>query len=407
MIEVSQAFKSAMLDSTDFRCRATITMQDSTTIQLTDADFTIGGSSIVDGAAVNGFPIGVAIGRSVKLSLMNSGGRFDSYDFSCASVHLWITFKLPDDTTEEIDAGIFTVTTPETPGATLIISASDDMYKTDNGYSTSGTFPMSLAEMFTDACSTCGITPASAQFRNSDFVVTSIPAGVSTYRELFGHIAGIAGGNAKINREGKMEIVTYDFSDEAPRHDLSMWGGLTSAAESIMINGVVSGEYHSGGEDGYLLAIDNPLISGNEQDALDRIADIVCGAYFRRFSGDHISYPLVECMDLAMITDAKSNQWLTVITDVTFNFGGFTSMTNSATSAIDNAATYISATEKVKGELTDQISSEVEDINRTITEQEASLTDTVERRMDQLTATLTGDYVAQSEFGSYVEALSA
>ena len=94
------------------------------------------------------------------------------------------------------------------------------------------------------------------------------------------------------------------------------------------------------GSEGYMLTVSNPLISGNEETLVSWIHEKISGVPFRRFTGDYITYPLVEFMDLAKITDWRGNTYNTFITDIDFVFFGITTLKNSAESGLRNASKY-------------------------------------------------------------------
>ena len=62
-------------------------------------------------------------------------------------------------------------------------------------------------------------------FTNDSFVIQNRPSGNYHFRTVIGYIAMIAGGNAKINRSGALEIMSYDFT---ALEDLAVRGGTFS-----------------------------------------------------------------------------------------------------------------------------------------------------------------------------------
>ena len=94
------------------------------------------------------------------------------------------------------------------------------------------------------------------------------------------------------------------------------------------------------GKEGYVLSIENALASGQEEHTAALIGQKIVGLQFRPFSGDHISYPLAEFGDLALVIDRKQNVYRTVITDVNFVYYGFTSLKCSADSPVRNSSKY-------------------------------------------------------------------
>lgn len=325
-------------------------------LDLLPVNFTVKNNGYTDGAGANGLPLGVLIGRTIQIELDNRDGSLSNYDFFGAEIALRLRFVL-SATTEKITVGTFTVLTPETEGETILINATDASWRTDKPYSTTVTFPATLATLFSDACDSCGIAYQSATFNNSSFTVDAMPDGDYTFRQIFGYIACIAGGNARISRAGYMEILSYDFA-HTTYHDLTDWINLTLDTSDITITGLKTSKTETDdngkeiktdvlkGADGYVLEVVNPLIAGKETAVLELISTSLVGATFRKFSGDYTAYPLAEFMDSVKLTDRKGNTHWSVITDIDFTLFGTTAIFNSAVSAVQNAGTYPSVESK-------------------------------------------------------------
>ena len=394
MINVSNEFRKLMNTRTDFKENAEITFANGTVLELKEKDFTISNNSVTDASETNGIPLGVALCRSIQIELMNDDDRFSSYDFFGARIRLYLTFQL-SKTVEKIEYGTFTVLTPETYGETVIITALDDMYKADRDYSTKLVFPATIKAILVDACNTMDISLGTTSFLNDSFIVQSAPADI-TFRQLFGYIAMIAGGNARIDVTGRLRIITYDFdrlsqitsvidggiyspwnnptdldggsfspwnvgdvadggtfADANSYHTLSNWSNLKVDTDDVVITGVQTtytdkaNEEHTEiyGTEGYTLNIENPLIAGQEEYALGLIGNVMVGIRFRQFSGDLVANPTIEFMDVALISDRKGNMYASFITDINFQFFGFTNLKNSAEPTLRNSAkTYSDAT---------------------------------------------------------------
>ena len=209
MINVSSEFRKLMNIRTDFMQNAEITFANGAVMELSEKDFTISNNSVADSSATTGIPLGVALCRSIQIDLMNDDDRFSEYDFFGATIRLYLTFQL-SETVERIEYGTFTVLTPETYGTTVIITALDDMYKADRDYESTLVFPATIGSMFLDACNTLGISQGTTTFLNDDFVVAEKPTDI-TFRQLFGYIAMLAGGNARIDVTGRLRIISYNF----------------------------------------------------------------------------------------------------------------------------------------------------------------------------------------------------
>ena len=354
MIHVSSEFKEIMMQRQDFKENAEVTFSDGTVLHLEEKDFSITNNSVVDSADANAVPIGAAICRNIQMELLNEDDHLEKYDFYGARIRLYLTFQL-SDTIEKIEFGTFTVTAPECYGTTVVVNASDDMYKANVAYSTDLLFPATAGAVLWDACSRCSILMGTTSFLHDDFQIQTKPSGDYTFRQVIGYLAMIACGNARINRSGKLEILTYDLDFTRECHNLTEWKSLTMDTSDITITGIqttrkvkkTEGEKETeveetvrAGSEGYMLTVSNPLASGNEETLVSWIHEKISGVPFRRFTGDYITYPLAEFMDLAKITDWRGNSYHTFVTDVNFVFFGITTLKNSAESGMRNASKY-------------------------------------------------------------------
>lgn len=363
MINVSNEFKELMQTRTDFKEYAEVTFASGSKITLDESQFTMTNNSITDGAALSAVPIGVAIQKIVQLEILNDQEQWESYDFYGARIHLYLTFEL-SSTTEKVERGYYTVTTPETHGDTIIITAYDDMYKTDTSYSTSLTFPATIKNMLIDVCQTCGIPLLSTTFANDDFTVPTMPDSQYTFRQVISYIAMLACGNARINNAGYLEILTYanitgnqyyssldGIETGAPERVLKSWQSLTADKNDITITGVALSitttegqEKRLTGEEGYVITVTNPLINVEDETALAtamyNISEHLIGLTFRKFDGTSVANPLIEFMDFVAVKDRRGRLYKSFVTDITFAFLGSTTVKNSAGSAVQSNAVY-------------------------------------------------------------------
>lgn len=359
MINVSAEFRETMQERTDFDLYAELTLGSGDMMTFgpgQDHEFTVGGNSYTDGSEAEGFPLGAAVCRTVQLEILNDDDTLSDVDFYAARIRLYLTLDL-SATTEMVELGTFTVNSPATYGDTIIIEALDDMWKTDAPFETQLIPPYTIGALYVDICEHVGVPIHTAIFRNSDFVLSSTPDGY-TYREMLGFIAMLACGNARINRSGYMEILEYDFSqlssDNADIFTPAGWlpSGLRTDANDIVITGVqttVQSDAESGsdqivlsGSNGYIISIDNPLIAADPAAGIDMIAAPLLGARFRKFEGEHTSYPLAEFMDPIEIVDRRGRISHSFITDISFMVSGLTTISNSSESTILNVSQYSS-----------------------------------------------------------------
>ena len=361
MINVSDEFKQLMTERQNFKCNAEVTLANGTVLPLGEDDFSIDNNSLVDAAGANTIPLGVALSRNVQLEIMNDDDHLSNYDFFGAKIRLYLTFEL-SETTEKIEYGTFTVTQPESYGNVVTIVGYDDMYKADKAYSTTLTFPATAKSVLVDSCDTCGILIGDSNFLHNDFQIPTMPSSEYTHRQIIGFIAMIACGNARIDRTGRLQIMTYDFDyDNENIHKLVDYNNLTSDTNDVQVTGVRTTQKVTTtddgntsdtektvqvGKDGYVLSVENPLVTGHEETLISWIYEKFENVTFRAFTMDYISYPIAEFMDKIKVTDWRENSFYSVLTDVNFVFFGYTTLKNSAESPLRNQSNYTSSNQK-------------------------------------------------------------
>lgn len=366
MINVSNEFKELMSERQDFKEYAEVTLANGTVLELTEDDFSIDNNSLVDSAGANSIPLGVALSRNVQLEIMNDDDHLSDYDFFGAKIRLYLTFEL-SSTIEKIEYGTFTVTQPETYGSVVTIVGYDDMYKADKTYSTTLTFPATAKSVLIDSCDNCGILIGDSNFLHNDFQIPTMPSSEYTHRQIIGFIAMIACGNARIDRTGHLQIMTYDFNyDSGNVHDLTDYNTLTNDTNDVQVTGVqmtrtvkkVTTDEEGNeneedveetvkvGADSYILSLENPLVKGHEETLVSWVYDKFKTVTFRGFTMDYISYPIAEFMDKIKVTDWRGKSFYSVLTDVNFVFFGYTTLQNSAESPMRNQSNYTSSEQK-------------------------------------------------------------
>lgn len=353
MISVSQQFLSAMENRTDFIQRATITLRNGTELKIgveeTDtSDFALKGGSFVDAADSSFFPLGQAICRQIEIEILNEEGQLEPngtpFDFTGASIVLFLDFTLDDGSVEEILVGTFTVLTPVSWGDTVVIDAVDDMYKADQPYVTALTFPATAESVLSDACDSIGLT-CDANFKNKSMNILSPPSSDYTVRQVIGFLALLAGGNARVDRDGTLKILSYDF--DASGHSITDWmNEFTSDFTDTEISGLRCGGVLSG-SDGYVLDLTNPLLAGYTDAEISTFLGTfsLVGKSFRTFEGSTFSYPLAEFMDSIRVRNKYDGEsygldFTTILTDVRFQLAGQTVLKTAGESPVTNGAEY-------------------------------------------------------------------
>nr|DAF09690.1 MAG TPA: Putative tail protein [Caudoviricetes sp.] len=392
MKNVSNAFKKVIKDGGPFYAYAKVTLSNGTQLELNSKDdFYIEGNNYTE-SSESGFPLGVAVAKTIDIGIDNSDERFSGYDFYYARIAFYTEADLEDGRKERILEGTFTVVDSVAPGDTIEFTASNDMYKADITYVPKASFPTTALIFLKDVCTQCGMRLGDASFVNDDFEIRQKPDGL-TCRQAIGYVAQIAGGNAVVDANNNLHIKSYqslgitntdlisggtfkqelnkkisggvfgqdtdylitsgdfnttdnyimltDFtSDPDVGTDDVTITGLSTEVESEDENNDTSTLIY--GTDNYCLKIDNPLIKGNEEEALRMIGDILIGLSVRPFSGSFFPNPTIEFMDPVYLVDRKNNVYRSFVSSFTFNYLGDCKVSNDTESPERNKGTYYS-----------------------------------------------------------------
>lgn len=354
MINVSTQLKKESLTNRNYYVTANVTLSDGTTLKLGKKDFFLSGNSLVDSADSGDFPVGVAIEKTASLSLVNDDGRFDNYNFNGARFVIFLNIQLSDKL-ETIKRGTYIVSKKPATASEISLSLLDKMHNADKSYDSNLSFPCTVKELLSECCQQCNITLGDATFPNADFQIQQAPSN-ATYRTVIGMCAGIAGGNARIDENDLLRIITFDknFTNTSARsgdnsngsdyHVLSSIQNLQYDVDDIIVTGVKyvedETEYMSG-QDGYVITIDNQLLSGNARTGIEAIGSQLIGLRMRPFSCDGIANGYATFGDSVEFTNVKKRTFKSFVTDLEFTFGGSTSWSCSAKSAEEDTSEFI------------------------------------------------------------------
>ena len=208
MINVSNQLLEESKENQNYYVTANVTLADGTKLPLKKEDFYLEGNGIVDSADANDFPVGVAIEKTATLSLVNDEEQFSGYSFNRAVFVIYMNLELSDGKIETFKRGSFIVCKKPAVDEEIDLTLLDYMSKTDRSYDTNLTFPCTAGELLRDSCQTCGIAVGDAAFPNDDFRVMKKPSS-TTHRAVIGMIAALAGGNARVDENDLLRIITY------------------------------------------------------------------------------------------------------------------------------------------------------------------------------------------------------
>ena len=424
MINVSTQLKKESLTNRNYYVTANVTLSNGTTLKLGKKDFYLSGNSLVDSADSGDFPAGMAIAKTASLSLVNDDGRFDGYNFNAARFVIFLNVQL-SDRIETIKRGTYIVSKKPATASEISLSLLDKMHNADKTYDSNLSFPCTVRELLSECCRQCNIVLGDATFPNSNFQIQKAPSN-ATYRTVIGMCAGIAGGNARIDENDLLRIITFDKTftntaiydggtvknwtngDDLDGGTLNPWttgtvidGGTLSNndyhalfsiqnlqydVDDVVVTGVKcvedETEYMSG-QDGYVITIDNQLLSGNAQAGVEAIGKQLIGLRMRPFSCDGIANGYATFGDPVEFIDTKNRVFRSFATDIEFVFGGSTSWSCRAKSAEEDVSEFIGGQQAV-----------VEQAKKD-TEKKLSAYDVKLKQMNELAANTLGFYYTE------------
>lgn len=411
MIKLSAAFRRALAENQrNYLVYADITLGDGAVLNLINGQIWASGMTIDNAVSEdNTFTaLGSAIIGSATLVINNIDEEYSAYDFINAKVVLYVGMQLTEGSTtrlEKIKKGVYTVDDSEYNGGTITLTLLDNMCQFDRPYSLSSlAYPAKLINIINDACTKCGValSASSASFPRKDTTVPTRPSDdATTFREVIGWAAAVAGCFCRCNRNGELELAWFDqtaletwdadidggsfdsstpyatgaavnggtFSpwnvgDEAEGGDFDDGGlqqvsGLYSqniCVDDIVITGVsatVKDETDSAtdatrevlsGSAGYVVNIsDNPFVTpANAQSIVNALALQLVGLKFRKCNVTHVNDPGIEAGDVGILIDRKGNKYPILITRTTFTAGGRQTTVCGAETPNRNSATRIS-----------------------------------------------------------------
>lgn len=414
MINVTNQLKTESLLNSNYYVTANAVLRDGTTLSLEKEDFYLDGNGIVDSSDSGDFPIGVAIEKTATLALVNDDGRFSDYNFAGAQFTLFLNLQL-SDRLETIRRGTFIVSKKPATSDEINLTLLDYMSKAETDYNTNLIFPCSVREALEDACQQTGIVLGDAVFKNADYQVQKKPEN-TTFRAVIGMVAALAGGNARIDENDNLRIITFDDGADTITLETVPWcdingntildidsneietilerkgfkpnfiNNLTYDVDDVVVTGVkyVNNETeYKYGTDGYVITIDNKLLTGNEQVGVDLIGKELVGMRLRPFSCDSIAIGYATFGDRITFSDIKGNIYYSYLTDVDFAFSGSTSFSCNAKSMEDIDADY-----------PDSMQVEVDNIKKD-SEKKITAYDAKLKQMNELAANTLGFYYTE------------
>lgn len=427
MINTSNEYKVQIMENRQFRLNANISLADSTVFNLEDSTIMQGGMEFEDAVGGNSsFQIGAAIINKHTLTIDNSTGDFDTYDFTGATVVPFVGLQL-SETVESLRKGFYTVDEPKAIGNLIILECLDNMHKFEVPFSeVTLNFPTTAVNALTTICAHCGVSLANVSFTGSNYVIHSRPDDEAiSCLDMVAYISQIGGNNARCNTNGAVEVNWYDLSafesednldggvfdgdlpystgDDADGGNFTDYssgdsydGGTflamnkywhlydfgstpTVAIDDVVITGikVENTDSENGysvlfGTEGYILSItDNPLIQ-SEADAIivsNLIGNKIVGMRFRPFNASILSNPAIEAGDPVFLSVRGRNGFNTYrgyITDLSYKVGSREQIKCEAETPSRNSSTRYSEITKTIVKARQESRNEISNYDKTV-----------------------------------------
>lgn len=398
MINVSKAFKEKLAEGELLYEVVDITFENGTKKTLED-EILVDGGGFTDCAESSIFPIGATVCKTMTLSLDNTEDQWKDYYFYKAKLTAYLKMQISDDEVETIKKGTYTITTPEQYGETLEFTALDDMYKANATYTSKLALPQTAFTILRDACSTIGISMGFASMEHGDLIISSLPDQL-TFRQLIGWIAMLDCANARIDVDGYLQLIKWNFADVAvdygatvdsegyisfgsnadidsehyittgngswyvdtdgyltlregvgnPQRFYDYMSSPTLSSDDIVITGIKLKNSENEllyGKEGYVLELENDLVETTDLGTVAAwIGDSLIGASFRSLEGDLAYNPLSEFGDMAYTYDRNDNKYITPITDISSGLNGITTIKTQAEDPVRGSSKFLSDSEK-------------------------------------------------------------
>ncbi|MBS4534968.1 hypothetical protein GOQ29_04970 [Clostridium sp. D2Q-14] len=130
------------------------------------------------------------------------------YNFEDKECNIELGVALENESIEYASIGKYTVEKAVKKNNKITLDCVDRMYKAEKDFENNLMFPTTINEILQSACEQSGITLATTNFTNANYVVSNEPVFENiTCRHIFAQVAELAGGYAKINRAGELEII--------------------------------------------------------------------------------------------------------------------------------------------------------------------------------------------------------
>ncbi len=408
MINVSSEFKRLIYSGKgNFIVDAVITLDDGTVLNVSNSRIMSNGLEIDDaiGSDDDFNCIGSTIINGCELILYNNDEIYSDYDFINAKVNIAVKV-MTSAGYETVQKGTYTVDNSTFSDISVTLSLLDNMCQFDRPYASQSLYnsPVTILEIVRDACTKCGVLFTQSTIPNGSLIVNATLKEDTTYRDVIGWCAAIAGCFARCTTDGKLEFAWFDtdrfsadtgidggvFDDHTPYYTtgdtinggtFNPWndptntdGGLFTdksglhhitslnlqniGVDDVVItavkieyevledNKIVTKTYpETINNDAYVITVSNiPFINAdNVVTIYNTIASKLIGLSFRTCNITHTADPSIEAGDVAWLWDTKGDVHKILITRATFSPAGLQTIVCGAKTPSRNSSKQMTA----------------------------------------------------------------
>ena len=303
----------------------TVTLADSTILNLTDEDIVSGGLS-VDRYSMNGerLELGNVSAHQLSLTLINRD--YFEYDFDGAVIDVTIGVG-----PEYIKMGTYYVTECDIGLTTIKIIALDYLSQLDVRWDFSGvSFPATVPQILAKIESNLGITiTLGTGSVNTGYYVNQAPTGNNiTYRQVLGWAAAFMGYNQVfvdfLQPTTTLKMARYLATDTRFALTNDHRYNSAVASQDAYVSGVVyndGGTQLTFGTDEYALDLSgNALIANSTQknSVLSTLNSSWNGFSYRPYTATTLVYPFLMPVDTVDFTDRKGNTHFSIVSHIKY-----------------------------------------------------------------------------------------
>lgn len=316
--------------------RGIITTNDGAQMQISDSDIVMYSLSAQIGA--EGLPLGMTSSTSFTLEIDNTGRKYTPSHFDNAEVHMWLGL-VTDGEVEYTDFGTWYVESSSAPeqSVSIVLYGNDALNSKFAAVfvDDKADYPTTIASLLTGVCTAAGIPLKNTNFPNAAVRISKMPEWPEevTLRDIVSYCAICAGGFARIDESGKLEILS--FADGA-EHSItsSLYKSFTRTGGSEFVFNCIEAKLSEEDEEYTRFAIDasiagnatntiqldyNPLLTeAIVQSVVTELKGIAITAGELTWMGD----PTVRCGDYFDIEMLNGTHGRIMATSIQFTFRG-------------------------------------------------------------------------------------